>query len=74
MLIKCLATLAYVQSVKISDDKMSQAQVFKYPVDLAPRGDDVDTYEGAEAKVEVSDPYRAFEDPESEVTKTWVKK
>lgn len=42
----------------------------KYPTDLAPRGDDKDTF-GDQV---VHDPYRWLENPDSAETKAWVDK
>jgi hypothetical protein len=45
----------------------------KYPYDLAPRGDVVDTYPGNNGKdVRVPDPYRWMEDLTSNETQEWV--
>lgn len=47
---------------------------FKYPFELAPRGDTVDEYLSGDGttKVTVTDPYRFLEDPDSAATKQWV--
>lgn len=45
----------------------------QYPIDLAPRGDTIEYYDGKDGKkIEVPDPYRFLEDPDSAATKAWV--
>ena len=40
---------------------------FKYPIDLAPRGNTVDEYKKSDGTIiKVIDPYRSFEDVSSE--------
>ena len=40
-----------------------------YPIDLIPRDEISDSYEGADGLIKVSDPYRVLEDPSAEITK-----
>ena len=44
-----------------------------YPLDLIEKQEQVDTYQGSNhSQVQVLDPYRGLEDPESNATKQWV--
>ena len=65
-----------VNSIHLQKDecvnKKSWAQ-FNYPYDLAPRGDKVDNYTMSTGDIiEIGDPYRFLEDPDSVQTKKWV--
>ena len=45
----------------------------EYPTDLAPRGNQTDTYRTANGSlVTVEDPYRFLENPSSKETQAWV--
>jgi hypothetical protein len=46
---------------------------FEYPYQLAPRGTQIDEYTLASGdKIEVMDPYRFLEDPDSAQTQQWI--
>lgn len=52
---------------------LKEMSKIEYPTNLAPRGDTVDKYKSKDGKVvEVADPYRFLEDPDSEETRKWV--
>jgi prolyl oligopeptidase len=52
---------------------LGQRPRLSYPTEQAPRGNTTDTYVTANGtKVEVRDPYRFLEDPESKETMAWV--
>ena len=51
----------------------TEPNIYAEAIALAPRGDTVDKYTTADGKtIEVADPYRFLEDPDSEATKKWI--
>ena len=64
------------QDISVKRNLASQSSQInlKYPLDLAPRGDTVDTYmdNDGETEIKVQDPYRSLEDTQSTSTIKWV--
>ena len=82
VLYKILSSLLLCKGIKIHKNLTNHSLAendprdilnFKYPLNLAPRSHQVDTYVSSDNQTYViPDPYRYFEESDSEATKNWL--